>query len=128
MKVAVPLFGSRIAPRYDCASDFLVADVGPGSAGERSQVGLAGLPPVERARRLRELGVEVVICGGIDPVSAHCLAGCGLALYAWVTGEAADALEGLVLGELQPRAMMGAGGRRCGRWRFRRRRGRGPLW
>ena len=123
MRVAIPLFGTRIAPRFDCADEFLVANVSAGAVVERGQVTVAGLAPVERAKRLCELGVDTVVCGGIDQLSASYLAGRGLAVYAWVTGEADDALDGLLLGELEPLAMMGAGGHCRGRWRFRHRRG-----
>ena len=119
MKVAVPLFDTRVSPRFDCAPAFLLATVQSGALTERQTADAQGDSPRARAEWLLGLGVQAVICGGIDAHSAQLLELNGIAVYSWVTGEAEDALTAMAAGRLKPMMMMGPGGRCCGRWRFR---------
>ena len=64
-----------------------------------------------------ELGVDTVICGGIDRWSVESLRSEGVTIYGWVTGEVEDAVESLLSGELDSEATVQAGGRcRCRRF------------
>jgi len=119
MRIAIPLFDGRVAPRFDCAQRLLVIDGGQDDAPSgHTESPLAG-PPHERIRALVELGADVLICGGIDCLSASLLARYPIRVFSWVTGEADDALAAFLAGALESGAIMGAGGRCCGRWRFR---------
>lgn len=123
MRIAIALFGTRVSPRFDYAPSLLVIDIEDGAAVRRREIATDLLPPAERIKRLAELAVETLICGGIDDASAGRLEEQGIALVPWVSGEADDALEGCLHGELVPGAMIGKGGHCCGRWRFRHRGG-----
>jgi predicted Fe-Mo cluster-binding NifX family protein len=124
MKIAVPLFGSRIAPRYDCARSLLLVEMEDGRVTGRRTVPMPDSNPFQRARALIDLGVKVLICGGIDGFSQNEFSARGVSVIGWVTGEAGDALEAFLRGDLEPGFMMGPGGRCRGRWRFRRPPGR----
>ena len=119
MKIAIPLFDRRIAPRFDCAQDFLLAVAENGEVIEHEELSATRWTPLERVEKLKDLNVDIVICGGIDNVSARRLNFYRVRIYSWVTGEAEDALQSLIRGELEPGIMVGPGGRRRGRWRFR---------
>jgi predicted Fe-Mo cluster-binding NifX family protein len=69
---------------------------------------------------LTELGVEAVICGGIDRFCERRLSFLGLQVYAWVTGEVEEALRLFLEGRLESGQIMDSGGGCCGRWRFRK--------
>ena len=128
MKVAIALFGTRVSPRFDCAPAFRVIEANNGTITGEQTLNAETWNAVDRINKLRELGINVLICGGIDMFSAQKLNHCNVTTYSWITGEAKDALECLLRGELQPGFMMGPGGRCCGRWRFghgRRRRQQG---
>lgn len=120
MKVAIPLFTTRVAPRFDIAADFLLVKVDDGRIAKRRVVAAGSWEPIDRVRRLVEMGVDTVVCGGIDRFSDRQLESRGIRVFSWITGEAEDALVCLVRGELESRSMMGPGGRCCGRWRFRK--------
>ncbi len=119
MKIAIPLFNKRISPRFDCAQDFLLAVVENGEVIEHEKLSATRWTSLERVEKLNDLSVDIVICGGIDNVSARRLNFYRVRICSWVTGRAEDALQSLIKGELEPGIMVGPGGRRRGRWRFR---------
>ena len=120
MKIAIPLFNERVSPRFDCARSFLLAVAENGRAVKREEIPAALWSPLERVERLRELGVDTLICGGIDEASSRRLILHDIKLYSWVTGLAEEALQSLLKGGLKSCAMVGPGGRCFGMWKFRR--------
>jgi predicted Fe-Mo cluster-binding NifX family protein len=66
VKMAIPLFGSRVSPRFDCASAFLIVIVEQGEETQRQVLAAAGWTPEQRVAELKALAVNAVICGGID--------------------------------------------------------------
>ncbi len=125
MKIAVPLFHKRISPRFDCAETFLLAIAEKGEVIDRVKLAAAEWTPGKRVDKLKNLGVDTLICGGIDEISARGLIFDGISSFSWVTGDAEDALQILLRGELASRIMVGPGGSLCGRWRFRGNKGHG---
>ena len=114
MKVAVPTFGDRVSPRFDCAVSFLVATVDKGQISDRRVLDASEWAPHERINRLVALGVDVVVCGGIDCWSAESLRSVGVSLYAWVAGTIEESLDALIRGKLDDYVTPVAG-ERCGR-------------
>lgn len=119
MKIAIPVFDKRISPRFDCAQRFVIAVVENGEVIEREELPAALWTPLERVKKLSDLGVDTLICGGIDEVSARRLIFHRVRIYSWVTGKAEEAIYSLLRGELESGIMVGPGGRRRGKWRFR---------
>ena len=99
MKVAIPTFGKRVSPRFDCAQAFLIVTVQNGSPNERKELSSSGWAPHERVRRLLELEVDSVVCGGIDCWSAESLESAGVAIHAQIAGEIDEVLADLIAGE-----------------------------
>ena len=117
-RVAIPTFGTRVSPRFDCARAILVVAIDDGKPTEREEFAASGWAPHERINKLLELGVDTVVCGGIDCWSAESLQSAGVTVYGWVTGEIEGALAALLGGDLDSEATMEAGGRRgCRRFR-----------
>ena len=125
MRIAIPLFDKRISPRFDCAQGFFLAVAENGRVLKREEFPAVLWSPLERVKRLREMGVNTLICGGIDEVSSQRLILHEIKIYSWVTGLAEDALQSLLTGELESCAMVGPGGRCRGIWRFLRHGGGG---
>ena len=123
MKIAIPLFGHRVAPRFDCSQRLCLASIENQAIAERQWLVVRGMSTSEKIKLLSALGVEILICGGIDPQSVRQLSVDGIRLFAWVTGEAEDALQYLLAGKMDSGLMLGPGGRCQGRWRLR---GAGP--
>ena len=122
-KIVIPIFNERISPRFDCAQSFLLIAVENSEVVESEELHTAQLSTMERVRRLGDLRVDTLICGGIDEASARGLVHNGIRIYSWVTGLARDALISFLNGDLESATMVGSGGHRQGRWRLR---GKGP--
>jgi len=75
MKVAIPMFNSRVSPRFDFASKVLVATIEGGIVIERQEHSLADLNPIRRSALLNVLGINLMICGGISGFSERLLIG-----------------------------------------------------
>ncbi len=121
MKVAIPIFGSRVSPRFDCAPNLLLFFVEDGKVVQREEVSLTHLDSWQRLERLRELNIQALICGGIDGSSSQLLEGKKIQVIAWVAGEAEEALTCFLRGELKSSSFLCPAGR--GR-RVRRRKGK----
>ena len=118
MKIAIPKFGERVSPRFDCAQVFLLFEIHDGESPKRREIEATGWAPHERIHRLVELGVDAVVCGGIDCWSVESLHAAGVTVYGWVVGEVDDALARLLAGNLEPDAVMrAASGGRCRQFR-----------
>jgi predicted Fe-Mo cluster-binding NifX family protein len=126
--VAIPLFGTRVSPRFDCGTALLLAEVEGSEVASQEEIPDAFASPLHRIARFRELGVQAVVCGAITGFLRRHLEANGIRVFPWVFGEAGEALESLARGELPPAARGGWGrGRGCGRrarGRARRRRPR----
>ncbi len=120
IKIAVAIFGSRISPRFDCAPSMLIAERDRDRIIKRREIHTEGLTALERIKRLRQLQIKVLICGGIDKHSVQMIEALDIMIYSWITGEYEDGLTCFLNGKLASGNIMGPGGISRGRWRFRR--------
>ncbi len=125
MKLAITTFGSRVAPRFDCADEMLVVEYEGDRRAREVRIALPGPEADQHVRQIVDRRIGVLICGGITPRAARQLELSGVQVLAWVSGETTDAVAAFERGELEPRMMMGPGGRCCGRWGVGQGRGRG---
>ena len=128
MLVAVPLFGSDVAPRFCFADRLLLAKVEDGAVEIVGPVALASASWTERLQALAGRGVDVVLCGGFNARMLPYARGLGLRVYWGLTGDAEALIRRLAAGELEDHLARvgcrrgGGGGRRGpgrgrGRWR-----------
>jgi predicted Fe-Mo cluster-binding NifX family protein len=117
-KIAIPTFAERVSPRFDCAQTVLLVTIDQqGEESHREQFEASDWAPHERINKLLELGVNTVVCGGIDRWSVDSLRSAGVTIYGWVAGEVEDALAALLRGDLDSEAASRPGGRcRCRRF------------
>ena len=132
MRVAVPIFGGRVSSVFDWARELVVADHDGEAEKTRRTEDLAGLAPPFRPRRLAQLGVETLLCGGISHPMAETVQMHGIRVMAGLAGDIDAVLAAFFEGRLPAPEFampgwsfvpppMGRGLRRR-----RRRRGRGP--
>lgn len=100
MRAAIPIFGNRVAPRLDCAQAFLLVTTNESPEPERKEIRAADWAPYDRVNKLLGLGVDTVLCGGIDWWSLQSLQFAGVVVYHGVVGELEPALAALLRGEM----------------------------
>jgi len=66
VKIAVPLFGKRVSPHFGASSTFLLLETDGETVCREATWDVPGEGPMEISRRLAHLGVEKLICGGIQ--------------------------------------------------------------
>lgn len=122
MKVAIPVWQSRISPVFDVARRLLVLDVENRQEVSRSEYFMDNLFSDAHVRVLRELDVDVLLCGAISRQLAGEMIDSGIEVVSFLTGPVEELLDHyLSQGALEGRFLM-PGCRGCRR-RFRGARG-----
>lgn len=101
MRVAIPLFGEEVSPRFGCATQFLVATIQGDSAPEEEVKDVSRLAPWQFAEFLASVGVAKVICGGVHRRFQEELEHRGIEVVWGVIGPAALALAAFLDGTLR---------------------------
>ncbi len=131
MKIAVPEHQGRVAPVFDTCQRILIIAVTPDGGQVVSTRDWSAKSREGRARELKGLGVEALLCGGItcwmeEQVSLH-----GIRLIPWLAGDVGEILCAFREGRISDGqyAMPGrlASGLRCSK-RSRHRGTAGMRW
>jgi predicted Fe-Mo cluster-binding NifX family protein len=101
-RVAIPVFNDEVSPRFGFAGRILVADVADGEVGQQRVLDVSGFGWRARLALLAHQGVTHLICGGFDRVYLPFLQGLGIRVSWGHAGAAADILERVCRGEIQP--------------------------
>ncbi|MBM4043828.1 MAG: dinitrogenase iron-molybdenum cofactor biosynthesis protein [Planctomycetes bacterium] len=127
MRVALAVWNGRVSPVFDVARELMVVEVDGGREVSRLRQEIDGAALPQRAARVAELGVDVLVCGAISRPLAAMLAAEGIAVVPFVRGQVEEVLAAYLAGRLpDPRFLMpGCCGRRR---RLGRRRQRCPSW
>jgi predicted Fe-Mo cluster-binding NifX family protein len=102
MKVAIPLFGNRISPRFDFSPEILIITLENKEVVDREKVPISHLNLPQRLDQLAASGVKKIICGGIDGFCLQQLGNKGIDVVSNVVGEAEVAFDLFLKGRLRP--------------------------
>ena len=122
MKIAIPIWQSRVSPVFDVAGQFVVVELKDGVETARMEVSALEEDPAERTSLLVGLGVETLICGAISETLEMMLLGSGVTVIPRVCGDAEEVLRAFCGGTLDDDQYALPG---CGRCQGRRRRRQG---
>ena len=114
MRLAIPVWNDRVSPVFDTASRVLLLDLADGIEQARQLVEVAQARfSTERAKRLAELGVNVLVCGAISRPLAGFLSAAGIIVIPWVSGALEEVLRAYLTDRLSDTCwrMPGCGGR-----------------
>jgi len=107
MKIAIPVWNGFVSSVFDFAHRLLLVDIENGREVNRSEVDLKAESLPQRAGSLKNLGVDVLICGAISRALADMIAASGVQVLPFVTGRVADVLQAYITGQLvQPQFAM----------------------
>jgi len=101
MKIAVPIWNQRVAPVFDVAREILVAEMAMEKGPNRTRETLTGELPVQKALRLVELGVDILICGAISRPTLAMVTGYGIRVVPHVVGQATEVIQAWSQGRLE---------------------------
>lgn len=129
MKIAIPVWQGNVSSVFDFAHKLLLVELENSTEKNRKEIMLTERSCQERAAKLRQLSVDVLICGAISRPLAFMLSSSGIEVMPFVMGSTEQILNAYKTSRLyQPQyALLGywEGARKC----FRRRRGRrGGKW
>ena len=96
MKIAVPLFRKRVSPHFGSSSRILLLETNGTTIFQETIWDLGGEGPMEIARRLVALGVERLICGGIQSHYKDWLIGKGITVVDNQRGVAKEIVQNLL--------------------------------
>lgn len=118
MKIAIPVFHTKISPRFDQTQGFVFLQMEHSSIIAREKLTTKGWSVIAKMKQLVDLGVDTLICGGIDRASLQYLSFNGVKIYSWVTGEVEDAVACFLDNRMKPGIILGEQGKMKGRWQF----------
>ena len=100
MRIAIPKWDGRMSPAFDFASSLLLVDIKDGSEMDRCEETLSPESAARRAARLKDLEVDVLICGAISRILAQSVTRGGIDILAYVTGPVENVLTAYMAGQL----------------------------
>ena len=112
MKIAIPLFGNRISPRFDFSPEMWIIDVEGGKVVGQEKLPTANLNLPQRLEQITSNGVNKVICGGMDGFCQNQLGNRGIDVVQDVIGEAEIVFDLFMRGRLRPGLCCEGRGRR----------------
>ena len=118
MKVAIPVFHTKISPRFDSTQGFILLQIEKRDVVKREELPTKNWPSSAKIKQLVDLQVDTLICGGIDLETMQQLNFNGIKIYSWITGEIEDAVTRFLNQGLESGIILGPRGQRKGRWRF----------
>jgi len=96
MKIAIPLFKERVAPHFGAFPQILLVEIMQTSICQEPGRDMCGKNLFDISRRLVNLGVEKVICGGIPIVYKEWLIGKGIIVQDNRKGEVREIIQELL--------------------------------
>ena len=126
MKIAIPVWEDKVSPVLDTASRLLIVEVLDQKEASRLEKSLDAHDLTLRCLRIKDLGIDVLICGAISRQFSNMLTASGMDIIPWISGNPEDVLRAYLQGTLlHPRFFMpgcrrkkfgqGVGNRKAGR-------------
>ncbi len=121
--LAIPVWNDRVSSTFDFARRVLVVEVDGKWEVSRHEIHFADLPVDRKARKLRDLGVQVVICGVVSDALADAVVQAGIRIIPYVSGEVESVLDAELRGSLAESCFLQPGCPPGARRRWRQRGG-----
>ncbi len=121
MRVAIPSWSGRVSPVFDVAKHLLLVDLDGEAEAGRQEVAIEETELGARARRVTQLGVDVLISGALSAPLEAMLVSLGVRVIPQTCGPTEEVLRAFASGRLPDEAFLMPG---CCRRRRRLRGGR----
>ncbi len=91
VKVAIPIFGSQVSWRCDCASEILFVEFEDGQVVSRKAVKTEGMNSLQRIKTIAAPGTTMLACGVLPAFYRRMIEACGIKIIQ---------VEGMTVNEL----------------------------
>jgi predicted Fe-Mo cluster-binding NifX family protein len=100
MKIAMAHWQRRVSPVFDVADRLFLITIKDGREVRRESLRLASIDPFERARKLAERGVNVLLCGAVSAALEKALTAAGIQVLGFLGGEVESIVAAFLDGQL----------------------------
>ncbi len=100
MKIAVPVWNGFVSNVFDFAHRLLLVDIENGKEASRSEVALESQLLPQRTGQLKDLGIDVLICGAISRTLANMVITSEIHVLPYVTGSIDDVIQAYLTDQL----------------------------
>lgn len=101
MKIAIPVCGNRVSTVFDAADELLIIDNTMGVEPEPSRALWREDTLIARTTRIRELGVQVLICGALSGAVERMLEAAGIRVIPFIRGTVDEVFDAFCRGNLK---------------------------
>ncbi len=101
MKIAIPIHGNRVMPRFGCTRTIIIATVENGRSVAHKRIAILPRNWIALPEILISEGVSVMICGGIHPRFQNFIEARNIRLIWGIVGEWQEVLQAYLQGTLQ---------------------------
>ena len=102
VKIAIPRFGEAVAPCFEYSATIAIFDVEDGKVVSQRDFTLQSQQEFDRVRLLRDQGVNILICGGVQDRFEDVINGLGIQVISWVSGSVDELIDSYLRGKLTP--------------------------
>jgi predicted Fe-Mo cluster-binding NifX family protein len=116
MKIAIPIWEDKVSPVFDTALRLLVVEIENMKEVSRFIYYIDEQDLNRKCQRVRNLGLDILICGAISHPYLHMLVASGLEVIEQISGPAEEVLEAYLEGNIFDTRFLMPG---CKRYRCR---------
>jgi predicted Fe-Mo cluster-binding NifX family protein len=100
MKAAIAYWQSRVSPVFDVADRLFLITIEDSREVHRESLRLTSRDPFERARKLAERGVDVLLCGAVSHGLEKALVAAGIRVLGFLGGKLESIVSAFINGQL----------------------------
>ncbi len=91
--IAVPVFQNRVSPLLDVSSRYAIFETVDGHIKQKMDISLNTECETRRVEKLKEIGVDTIICGAVSGCVAHIINEKGMRLLPMIYGPVEEIIE-----------------------------------
>lgn len=100
--IAVPVFQNRVSPLLDVSSRYAIFEAEDGQIKQKMDISLNTEGETRRVEKLKEIGVNTIICGAVSGCVAHIINEKGMRLLPMIYGPVDEIIEHYLTDTLGP--------------------------
>ena len=91
--IAVPVFQNRVSPLMDVSNRYMIYETKDGEIKQRIDISVNADGEPQRVEKLKEIGVNTIICGAVSGYVAHIVGEKGMRLLSMIYGPIDEIIE-----------------------------------